>query len=190
MSGAGAGPHVRPEHPGHLLHGVARDLHLLLEAPVRVDGLLEGLLDALAGLVHHPAVVHAAQAVLLGYAVGEVDAAVGAEALDEAERAGPVLVEDEVLAEEAHRLGGALVEFRRRGEGVPVAAHQFAHRRAGADLREAFVVLCGEHRFILPMQADWRDCSTGRAGRTAIPRGWRAFDDYQSRQGLVSAIGR
>ena len=92
--------HVGEHEPRHLAYGVARDLDLLLEASVRVDGLLEGLLDALAGLVHHPAVVHATEAVLLGDAVGEVDAPVGAEAFDEAEGSGPVAVEDEVLAEQ------------------------------------------------------------------------------------------
>ena len=72
---------------------------------------------------------------LLRDAVGKVDAAVRAEAFDEAQRAGLVAVEHEVLAEEAHRLGGALVEFGRGGEGVPVAAHEIAHRRSLADLR-------------------------------------------------------
>ena len=129
--------------PSQLLHGVARDLHLLLEAAIGVDGLLERLLDALAGLVHHPAVIHAAQAVLLRYAVGEVDAAMRAGALDESERTGLVAVEDEVLAEDANRLGGAFVEFTRGRNRVPVAAHQIAHRRTGADLRELFILLSG-----------------------------------------------
>ena len=127
------------------LDGVAGDLDLLLEASVRVDGLLEGLLDALAGLVHHPAVVHAAQAVLLGDAVGEVDAAMGAEAFDEAQRAGLVFVEDEVLTEDADSLRGAVIEFGGSGDGVPVAAVQLAHRRTGHDTREVCVLLCGEH---------------------------------------------
>jgi hypothetical protein len=64
-----------------------------------VDGLFEGLLDALAGLVEHPAVVHAAQAVVLGDAVGEVDAAVGAEFFDEAQGARAIPVQDKVFTE-------------------------------------------------------------------------------------------
>ena len=84
--------------------------------------------------VHHPAVVHAAQSVLLGDAVGEVDAPVRAEALDEAERAGLVLVEDEVHAEDADGLGGALHELAGSGDGVPVAPHELAHGGARADL--------------------------------------------------------
>ena len=137
--------HVREDESAELLHGVARDLHLLLEAPVRVHRLLEGLLDALAGLVHHPSVVHAAQAMLFGDAVGKVDAAVGAEALDESERAGPVLVEDEVLAEDADGLRWALHQFAGGGDGVPVAAHEFAHGRARAHLGEFFVDVAGDH---------------------------------------------
>ena len=137
--------HVREHHAPEHLDRVGRDLHLLLEAPVRVDGLLERLLDALAGLVHHPAVVHAAEAVLLRDAVGEVDAAVRAEPLDEADRAGLVPVEDEVLAEDAHRLRGTFVELADGGDGVPVAAHQLAHGRARADSRQPFVLLDAEH---------------------------------------------
>ena len=149
----GRGAKVGEQEAAELLDGVGVDLHLLLEAAVGVHRLLERLLDALAGLVHHPAVVHAAQAVLLRYAVGEVDAAVRARALDEPERAGLVLVEDEVLSEETHRLRGALVEFGGCGDGMPVAAHQFAHRRASADLGESFVLLLREHA--MPPSAAW-----------------------------------
>ena len=110
-----------------------------------MDGLLEWLLDALAGLVHHPAVVHATEAVLLGDAVGEVDAPVGAETFDEAEGSGPVAVEDEVLAEQPDGFRGAVVEFGGGGDRVPVAAHQLAHRRSGADLRQLLVLLYAQH---------------------------------------------
>ena len=62
-------------------------------------------------------------------------------ALDESESTGLVAVEDEVLAEDANRLRRALVEFTRGRNRVPVAAHQTAHGRTGADLRELFVLL-------------------------------------------------
>ena len=141
----GLRPHVREEESAEFPHGVGRDAHLLLEPPIGVNGLLERLLDALAGLVHHPAVVHAAEPVLLGNAVGEVDAAVRAEAVDEPERAGLVAVEHEVFTEDAEGFGGALVEFGGDGDGVPVASHQFAHGGPGADLGEALVLFDGEH---------------------------------------------
>ena len=136
----GRWPEVRPDQPAQLLHGVARNLDLFLEASVGMDRLLERLLDALARLVHHPAVVHAAQAVLLRYAVGEVDATVGAEAVDESERAGPIAVEDEVLAEDADGPGRPGVELRRDSHRLPVPAHQLAHGRSGTYAREPFVL--------------------------------------------------
>ncbi len=145
--GRGRRAEVGEQQAAELLDGVGVDLHLLLEASVGVDGLLEGLLDALPGLVHHPAVVHAAEAVLLRDAVGEVDAAVRAEPIDEAERAGLVLVKDEVLAKEADGLGGPLIEFGGGSDGVPVAAHEFAHGRALADLGEVLVLLLRQHRY-------------------------------------------
>ncbi len=138
---------VGEHQPLEFLHGVAGDLHLLLETPVRVHRLLEGLLDALPRLVHHPAVVHAAKAVLLRDAVGEIDPAVGAEPFDKAHRAGPVPVEDEVLAEDADGFGGAFVELRCCGDRVPVAAHEFAHGRAGAYSRQSRVLFGTQHRY-------------------------------------------
>ena len=115
-----------------------------------MDGLLERLLDTLAGLVHHPAVVHAAQTMLLRYAVGEIDAAMRAGALDESERTGLVAIEHQVLAHESHGLGGAFVELGGSGDGMPVAAHQIAHRRTGADLCEFCVLLGAQHGLIPP----------------------------------------
>ena len=108
---------VGEEEPAELLDRIAGDPDLLLESPVRMHGLLEGLFDAPTGLVHHPAVVHAPQAVRLRDAVGEIDPSVRAVAVDEPDGAGSVLVEDEVLAEESDGLGGALVELGGRCDG-------------------------------------------------------------------------
>src|SRR5438034_6576192 len=38
-----------------------------------------------------------------------------------------------------------LVELRDGGDGLPVAAHQLAHRRAAADAREPLVLLRAQH---------------------------------------------
>ena len=105
-----------------------------------MDGLLERLLDALAGLVHHPTVVHAAQAVLFRDAVGEIDPAMRAEAFDEPECTGLVAIEDEVFAEDTDGTGGSGVQLSGYGDRMPVAAHQFAHRCAGAHTCEPFVL--------------------------------------------------
>ena len=138
---AEVGEHEAPRS----LHRIARNLDLLLEAAVGAHRLLERLLDALARLVVAPAMVHATQAMLFGDAVREVDAAMRAQPRDEPERPRPVAVEDEVFAEQAHGLRRPVVELSGGGDGVPVAAHQLAHRRAGADLRERSVVLDAEH---------------------------------------------
>ena len=82
---------------------------------------------------------------LFGDAVREVDAAMRAQPLEEPKRPRPVAVEDEVFAEQAHSLRRLVVELSGGGDGVPVTAHQLAHRRAGADLREFSVVLDAEH---------------------------------------------
>ena len=135
-----------------LLDWVRRDAHLLLEATVRMHRLLEGLLDALAGLVVQPTVVHAPQAVLLRDSVRQVDATVGAEPVDQPQRAAAVLVQHEVLAEDPDGLGGPSLgrgaELRRRRDGVPVAAEQVAHGRRH-DAGEPFI-LSGAQHVVLP----------------------------------------
>ena len=107
--------------------------------------ILVGLLDAAALLVHQPAVIAAADAARLDPAMDEVGAAVRAMPIDQAEAAGQILVEDEVLAEQAHRLDRRLVELARAGHRKPVAAQQLAHGRARPDAGEHLVPGGGEH---------------------------------------------
>ena len=73
----------------------------------------------------------------------------GARWFDEAERALSVAVKDEVFAEEAHLFRRVVsVEFNTGGDGVPVAAHQFAHWRTWADAGESFVLFYGKHGYL------------------------------------------
>ena len=140
----GRGAHIGEDDAAELLRLVRLDANLVLELGAFGLGRL---VDALALLVEDPAVVGAADAVGLGDAVGEAGLAVSAGGLDEAERPGGVAVEDEVFAEQAHLLGGVVgVEFDACGDGVPVAAHQLAHRRARTDSGEALVLFRSEHR--------------------------------------------
>ena len=135
--------HVGEDDAAEFLRVVRLDAHLLLELRAF---RLRRLVDALALLVEYPAVVGAADAVLLRYAVGEVGLAVAQRWFDEAERALSVAVKDEVFAEEAHLFRWVVgVEFDTGGDGVPVAAHQFAHRRTWADAGEPFVLFYGKH---------------------------------------------
>ena len=136
----GDGPRYAQTSPPQLLDRVGGDAHLLLEASVRVDGLLEGLLDALPLGVEHPPMIHAAQPVLLRDAVRQVDTTVGAVPFDQAVLAGAVAVENEVFAEDADGLRGPGIQLGSDGDGLPVAAHQLAHRRAGPHTREPFVL--------------------------------------------------
>src|SRR5439155_82344 len=92
-----------------------------------------------------PAVVVAAQAALLRDAVAEIGAPVRAVTVEQAVAAARVPVENEVLAHETHGQRRMLVELRDGGDGLPVAAHQLAHRRAAADAREPLVLLRAQH---------------------------------------------
>ena len=80
------GTHVGEDHPRKLFDLICLDLYLFLEATVGVHRLLERLLNALASLVEHPTVVHTAETVLLWDAVREIDAAVRAQFVDQAQR--------------------------------------------------------------------------------------------------------
>ena len=168
---------VGEQQAAELLNRVAGYSDFLFESAVGPDRLLEGLLNALAGLVVEPAVIHAAQAVLLGDAVGEVDTPVSAKAVYETERPRAVLVEDEVLAEQPHQLGGPFTELRGGGNGVPVAAHQLAHGGAFADSREGLVVLNAEHRALRPSAL-----LLGSLGSTSpTVNGWRSLERERPR---------
>ena len=59
----------------------------------------------------------------------------GAAGVDQAISAGPILVEDQELAEQPHPLCRLLLELGDGGDRLPVASQQLAHRRAGPDLR-------------------------------------------------------
>ncbi len=96
--------------------------------------VLIGLRQAPAVRVVEPAVIVAAQPALLDKAVAEVGAAVPAMAIEQAVSAAEVLVEDEILAEEAQRQRARPLELAGAGDRPPIAAQQLAHRRAGAGL--------------------------------------------------------
>lgn len=88
--------------------------------------------------------VVAAQAAVLYEAVGEVGAAMGAVGVDQAIGARAVFVEDEVLAHEPDRLRWPVVHLGHGSERHPVAAHELAEWRAGADLGQEAVLVFAE----------------------------------------------
>ena len=103
-------------------------------------------LQALAADVEQPAVEGAAQAAVLQPAEREIGAAMRAGAADQAVAPLAVLEDHEVLAEQPHRLdrpvAGELVDQRRR---LPIAPHQRAGGRAGADAGDEIVLFLAEH---------------------------------------------
>jgi len=129
------------------------------------------LLGALAGLVEHPAVLHAAEAMLFRNSVGEIYSAVRANGIDQAVGARAVFVENEILTEQANRLGGALGQFACGGDGVPVAPEERSHRGAWAYLCQSFILCSGQH-FSPPVSLSPSIDDMG--GATANPCMWRA----------------
>ena len=83
--------------------------------------------------VELPAVIAAADAVVLDLAVIERGAAMAAAGMEQAQPAVAVAKQDQILAERAE-LAGNVGGVGRKADRVPVAPQQFAHRRAAADL--------------------------------------------------------
>ncbi len=98
--------------------------------------------------VEFQAVIDAAQPALLVAAEEQRRGAMRAALVEQADAAVGVAEQHQVLAQEPHahrrrvRLGDLMGERRRN----PIAAHQFAHRRAGADAGEQFVFFLARAR--------------------------------------------
>ena len=105
-------------------------------------------LQALAVDVEQPAMKRAAQAAVLQPPIGEIGAAMRAMPPDQPVAALVVLEDDEVFAEQPHRLyrpvAGELIDQRGR---LPIAAHQIAGRGAGRGAGDEIVLLGAEHGF-------------------------------------------
>jgi hypothetical protein len=144
-------PHIGPQEAAGLPDRIGARLAAIPAAPRRVGDVVIGLLEAAPGRVHQPAVVVTADAVLLDETERQVGAPVRTLPIDEAEGAAAVPVEDEVLAEQPHRLDRDLIELGGAADRHPVAPQVFAHRRARTDLREQPVVLSAQHLRLLAL---------------------------------------
>src|SRR6266540_6446807 len=116
---------VGPDQAAHLLDGVSPHRDLILEV---ARWRLGGLLQAPTCFVVEPAVVWTTDSILLWDAVVERHAPVCARLLDESQLTRQVPIQDEILAKDPHPLGGAVLNLRRRGDRMPVAAHQLTAR--------------------------------------------------------------
>src|SRR5207249_7799373 len=92
--------HVDKDEPAEFLGLVSADAALSAEVVLRVCGVLEWLLDAAAAGVEFPAVVLAADTVVLDHAVSEAGAAVRAVLVDDAKMTPAVTIDHEFLAED------------------------------------------------------------------------------------------
>jgi hypothetical protein len=131
--------HVHPDHAAALAERIGLELDLLAEAALRG---FRGHLNALAVHVVLPAVVRAADAVLLVAAEVERHATVRAELVDEAQLPGGVAEGDHALAHALDAHGRAVVfrQLPRQQDGQPVAAEELAHGRARPGAGEEFVL--------------------------------------------------
>ena len=123
-------PHVGEDHPVALLDRIPGLSDLVLEqTALRFAGLLE----AVSLGVELPAVIAAAQAVVLNLAVIQRGAAVAAAGMEQP-RASPFVAEqNQILAQRAdlvRRLPGIGLQT----DGMPEPTQQFPHRFAAADL--------------------------------------------------------
>ena len=108
----------------------------------RLSGRFGRHVDAGAVAVELPAVIDAAQPALFVAAEEHRRAAMRTVRGDEADDAVRIAKRDQVFAEQAHARGRTVAfgHFFREQRREPVAAEQVAHRRAGSDSGEAFVI--------------------------------------------------
>ena len=129
--------HIGEDHPVALFRFVPRLADLFADALAVV--LFARHVDAVALDVELPAVVAAADAVILDPSVIESRSAVTAAVVQDAGAAVSVTKHDQILAENLD-LDGHVGDLPRHGDGLPVAPHEFAHRGPGTRFDESPVV--------------------------------------------------
>jgi hypothetical protein len=138
---------VGEQESGQLLHGVRRLRDFVFEPGL---GVFERLFQTLPAGVVLPAVIGAADAVLLDKSVVKGHAAVGAVLGDKSIFAAAVSIQHQVFAEDPDLLFWFFFsDLGRRRDDVPVASQQFAAWRSGTDPREQFVFFSCEHGRLL-----------------------------------------
>ena len=141
-------PHVGPQDSAALDQRIGLQLDLLAEAAF---GRLRRHLDALAGVVVFPAVIGAAQPVVLVAAEPQRHAAMRAELVGQRESALRVAPGQQPLGQklDPHRRAFVLRQLLGVHRRNPIAAEHLAHRRARAGLRGERVLLRPEHGMLL-----------------------------------------
>src|SRR5262249_50912338 len=139
--------HVDEDESGEFLGLVGADAAFVAEVVFRVRGILERLLDTAAARVEFPAVVLAADTIILDHAISEAGAAMRTVLVDDAEMAAAVAVDDGVLAEEFYlfRAEGGLQEFIDGANRLPVVPHERAHGCLGSYPGQELVIFDAKH---------------------------------------------
>ena len=140
-------PHVGPQNPAALDQRIGLQLDLAAEAAF---GRLRRHLDALAGVVVFPAVIGAAQPVVLVAAEPQRHAAMRAELVGQREPALRVAPGQQPLGQQLdpHRRAFVLRQLLGMQRRNPIAAEQLAHRRAGTGLGGEGVLFGSEHGWL------------------------------------------
>ena len=145
-------PHIGPQNPAALDQRIGLQLDLAAEAAF---GRLRRHLDALAGVVVFPAVIGAAQPVVLVPPEPQRHAAMRAELVGQRETALRVAPGQQPLGQklDPHRRAFVLRQLLGVHRRNPIAAEHLAHRRAGAGLGRECVLLRPEHEVLLESRA-------------------------------------
>jgi hypothetical protein len=132
-----AGAHVGKDHAVHFPARVRRMAHFIHERAAR--GFARHL-ETASVRRHEPTVIETPQRAALDAGITQVGTAMRTPHADQARRSVLAAKEHQVLAQHAHR-NRRVGQLLRERDRMPVAAHQRPARRAGADFRQAFVLL-------------------------------------------------
>src|SRR6516162_1672434 len=124
---------------------------MVFECAVGIFGLLIRLLETFTVSVVEPAMIGTAQAVLFWYSQNQRHAPVRALRADEPRSPLFIPIENQVFAKYPHRFGRPLDQLGASRHGIPVAAQQFAHRRAAPDLCKQLIFFTAQHKSRLPL---------------------------------------
>src|SRR6266850_3389946 len=139
------GAQIREDQSTQLRHGITPELNLVFRRLARVKSFFKRLLEAAAQAVIFPSVVGAPQAIIFWNTVNQIGPAMGAVSVDQAEPSLCVFEQHEFFAQNPDELGGMARQFRSRGDRVPVAAQEVAHRCSCSNFRQPVIVLLTQH---------------------------------------------
>jgi len=139
-------PHIGPDDAALFDRRIGGDADFRAKFPWLVH-----LFGAIPVDVELPAMIDAAQAVFFIAAKPQRGQAVGAIFFDHANAAIGRPERDQVFAKQAHADGRTVVfrQFPGQQRRHPIAAQGLAHRRAGADPGDAFIVFAAQHGIFL-----------------------------------------